>query len=133
MLRACAATLAILLPTGAAHSGATLLVSAVVPRTVQLAVRAHPETLVVTQADVSRGYHDVGPGPRLRVKTNSREGVQIVFLASGDVVRAVRVGGSGEALSFPGTARGAATHEVELDYRLILRPDARAGVYPWPV
>src|SRR6476659_1563354 len=101
LARACAATLAILLPT-TSHSGGQLAISAVVTMSLHVATRAHPETITVTEADVSRGYVDVAPGPELHVKTNSREGVHIAFVASGETVRAVELRGAGNVLALPG-------------------------------
>ena len=132
-LRVCAAALAIVLPTGVAHSSGVLVVSAVIPKMAQLAVRDHPATFAVTPADIARGFVDIGAGPRLEVKTNSREGLQISFYASDAAVRAVELRGGGNSLLLGGASKGTATHRVVLDYRLILSPAARPGVYPWPV
>ena len=133
LLRACAAVLAILVPTAAAHSGGMLLVSAVIPKSAQLAVRDQPTTFAVTQADIARGYVDISAGPQLEVKTNSREGLQIGFFASDETVRAVELRRGGSSLLLGGAPRGTMTHRVALDYRLLLSPTARPGVYAWPV
>jgi hypothetical protein len=133
LLRVCAAALAIILPAGAAHSGGVLAISAVIPKTAQLAVRDHPTSFAVTPADIARGYVDIGAGPSLEVKTNSREGLQIGFHASDETVRAVQLRAGGSSLMLGGAPRGTTTHRVALDYRLLLSPAARPGVYAWPV
>ena len=73
-------------------------------------------------------------GPRVDVRTNSRDGLHIVFQASSEPVRAVQLrGNGGDAILLPGAPRGISSHRIELDYRLLLSPSARPGVYPWPV
>jgi len=133
LIRAFAAALAILVPAGAAHSGGVLLVSAVIPKTAQLAFRDQPATFAVTEADIARGYVDIAAGPQLVVKTNSREGLQIGFFAADETVRSVQLRTGASSLVLAGAARGTATHSVPLDYRLLLAPTARPGVYAWPV
>ena len=110
-----------------------LLVSAVVPKSAQLAVRGQPSTFAITAADIARGYVDIGAGPQLEVKTNSREGLQVGFFASDDTVRGIELRRGGSSLLLAGAPRGTATHRVPLDYRLLLAPTARPGVYAWPV
>jgi hypothetical protein len=132
LARACAATLAILLPTPS-HSAAQIAISAVVTKVMQVATHAHPETITVSAEDVARGYVDIAPGPTLQVTTNCRDGVRIAFFVFGDVVRAVELRGAGSVLALPGVARGAVTHRVPLLYRLVLSAGARPGVHAWPV
>ena len=109
------------------------MVSAVIPKTAQLAVRGHPSSFSVSEADIARGYVDIGTGPNLEVKTNSREGLQVGFYASDETVRAVQLRGGASSLLLEGAPRGSVTHRVALDYRLLLSPTARPGVYAWPV
>ena len=93
LARVCAAALTLLLPAGAAHSGAQLALSAVVAKTARIAVLGHPANIHVSEADLLRGYLDIGPGPRVDVRTNSRDGLHIVFQASSEPVRAVQLRG----------------------------------------
>jgi len=132
--RASAIALAMLVPAGAAHSGAQLMVSAVVAKNAQLAVRDHPATIQVSEADIARGYLDVASGPRIDVSTNSRDGLMVAFLASGEAVHAVELRGSaGDSILLPGPAKGVARHRIEPGYSLILAPAVRPGIYAWPV
>ncbi len=132
--RARGIALVLLLPAGAAHSGAQLVLSAVVAKNAHVAVRHHPATIQLSEADIARGYVDVASGPHIDVSTNSREGLLVSFLASGDAVRAVQLRGTaGDSILLPGPARGVAKHRIEPGYRLILTPAARPGTYAWPV
>ena len=132
--RASAIALAVLVPAGAAHSGAQLMLSAVVAKTAQVSIREHPASIQVTDADIARGYVDVANGPRIDVSTNSREGLVVSFLAGGDAIRAVQLRGTaGDSILLPGPARGMVRHRIEPGYRLILAPAARPGTYAWPV
>lgn len=134
LARACATVLVLFIPTGAAHSGGQLVLSAVVAKNAQLSVRDHPASIEVRELDVARGYLDVPSGPRIDVRTNSRDGLMVSFIASGEPVRAVQLRGTaGESILLPGPARGVANHRIEPGYRLILAPDARPGTYAWPV
>jgi hypothetical protein len=131
---AVALALAMLVPAGAAHSGAQLLLSAVVAKNAQVAVRDHPASIQVSEADITRGYVDIASGPRIEVSTNSREGLLVSFLASGEAVRSVHLrGAAGDSILLPGPSRGVAKHRIEPGYRLILAPAARPGTYAWPV
>ena len=133
LARACA-SLMLLLAAGAANAGAQLALSAVVAKTAQLSVRSHPATFQLSDADVARGYVDIAAGPRIDVRTNSREGLLVTFLAASEAVRSVQLRGLvGDSIVLPGTIRGMANHRIEPGYRLILAPSARPGTYAWPV
>ena len=134
LARTCATVLVLFIPAGAAHSGAQLALSAVVAKNAQLSVRDHPSSIEVSETDIARGYIDVATGPRIEVRTNSREGLLVTFLASGEAVRSVQLRGTGgESIQLPGPVRGVANHRIEPAYRLILAPSARPGTYAWPV
>jgi hypothetical protein len=105
----------------------------------QLLAQAHE--LVVTNADIARGYVEVPSATRISVKTNNQAGYLLAFEAfsalplfeSIDVI----VGGVNVQLSPAGGwvpqpyVRGGVTQEVT--YRFALSKNAQPGTYTWPL
>lgn len=131
LLLAGAAPLAVWSETRA--SGTQLAIAAAVAKFASVGVHGAPTELVVTAADVARGFVDIAEGGRVEVRSNSREGVRLEFLnRSSEWVRAIEVSGlPGGALA--GAVRGVSNRTLPVGYRILLAPNAQPGVYAWPV
>lgn len=114
-------------------SGAQLAVSAVVAKFASVGVHGQPATLVVTEADVARGFVDIVEGGRIEVRSNSREGVRLEFLnRSSELVRGIEVTGL-PAGALAAAERGVSNRTFPVGYRILLAPAVRPGTYFWPV
>jgi hypothetical protein len=117
-----------------------LTVSATVLKRVSLQVLAQPSTVMVTAADIERGYVDVPTSARLAVRSNSPDGFMFEFVSQGEFVRGLRVQGLGAELQM-GPEGGFARHisgpvrnqVLDLTFQIELSAAARPGVYAWPV
>lgn len=101
----------------------------------------NPE-LIVTNADISRGYVEVRAASRIEVKNNVAAGYLLVFDGINGPLRPfsqvyvqglgreVQIGLGGGWIPQPYTG-GAVT--MELSYRFILSEDAQPGTYAWPL
>jgi hypothetical protein len=99
-----------------------------------------PSEIIVTDADVVRGYVDVPAGSELRVSTNDPTGYVIDFFTRVPIFRSVRViDRRGDADLGPdgGTVieRGQYGRNLPLalTYRFNLAANARPGTYAWPL
>lgn len=96
--------------------------------------------LQVSAEDVARGMVEVRGGSRLVVTLKSSAGYAVDFRARSPLVIATWVGGIGRTVEID--SRGgtmvqreaaAGRHEVAIDYRFVLAPDAVPGTYAWPL
>jgi mannitol/fructose-specific phosphotransferase system IIA component (Ntr-type) len=124
----------------ASKSGnAELRVSATVLPFTSLKVNNQSPTLVITEADISRGYVDVPMGSSIEVRSNSRDGYYLSFECSDTAFRQVRIDGLGKpALLGAGSgivpmAMDGRVVRVELGYRFILSENVKPGAHPWPL
>lgn len=132
-----AALLPISLQAGSAS--ATIQVSAhVIGRTI-LNVQSEP-LIVVTEADIERGFVDVADSSILTVRSNQRAGFRLVFAPAASWVAGADVSGLPEPLSFQAAGgsiafsyQGTAPRELELRWRLHLSAGATAGTFPLPI
>lgn len=127
----------------AAGSGATTVaVTATVLRHANLRVLSQPASVVITQADIARGYVDVPAASQVEIKSNSPSGYMLVFESQSDIVRQTQVRGLGNEVQLgatggvvtqppPGVGMGKTT--VALGFRFVLAEDARPGVHAWPM
>ena len=138
---ALAAALVPALPARAGSVSASLAVSVVVPPRAILSVESEPSSLQITEEDVMRGYVEVPKASRVQVRTNTPSGWLAELQVLQGPYRSIEVSGLGAptqvnanggwiAQPYPGTTRPV---PLELGYRFLLSPDARPGVYPWPV
>jgi hypothetical protein len=135
------AALAMLMaPASAAAAGseASLLVTAVVLKRASLRVLAQPSSVVVTAADIARGYVDVPVPVQVAVRSNSPAGYVLEFASSGDFMRQILVKGLdtdvqlspiGGAVVRPGITKTTLT----LGFRFLLSDSAQQGTYAWPM
>ena len=133
---------------GASYSAAAevesgkLVVSATVVKRATLTVLARPSTVLITQADLARGYVE-GAGPmQVAIQNNSPAGYVLVLANAGGFVRQaqvkgldsdVQVGSGGGVVPQRSQAWGVLRKTVELNFRFFLAGDARQGVHPWPM
>jgi len=124
---------------GRGAASAQVTVTATVAARAAARVTNRLPALVVTPADVERGYLEVPAASRLEVQSNSPQGYFLLFETDGGPIRAVAVRGLGRDVEIaPGTSlvrqppvRG--TQTFELSYRFLLARDASPGTYAWPV
>ena len=103
---------------------------------------AQPASVVVSAADIARGYVDVLGSAQVAIQSNSQAGYMLMFASEGDFMRQTLVrglgpdvqldmAGGGIARGQEGRGMGKAT--LDLGYRFVLSQSAQQGVYPWPM
>jgi hypothetical protein len=124
----------------ASSTSATMSVSVQVQARTLLNVESQPPSLVLTEADMARGYVEVPAVSRIRVRSNDPSGYLLAFDVTAGPFTAIEVTGLGPAARI--SANGgwilrpfAGTQPVtsELTYRFLLASNVRPGTYPWPV
>ncbi len=129
---------AVQVPQAAAGSISTVIrVSAVVLARSQLKALRQPAMLVVTEADVQRGYVEVSGASFYEIWNNSPAGCVLTLDSNGfpfreAVVtvmgREIIINPTGGIIVIPITGR----REIALDYRFVLAGGAQPGTYAWP-
>lgn len=125
-----------------AHAGETQLnVTATVVKSARLKVLAQPASVVVTAADLARGYVDVPADSQVAIESNTN-GYMLEFSNAGDFMRQILVRGlngdvqlspaGGLVTQRPG-ATGVSKTTLALGYRFLLAESARQGTYAWPM
>jgi hypothetical protein len=110
-------------------------------RTTMTVLRQIPE-IVVTPADIMRGYVDIYAATRISVRSNNPAGYLLAFedlSGPSSIFNSVnvRVGAREVQLSQYGGwvsqpyVRGGVT--LDVSYRFLLNKDARPGTYSWPL
>ncbi len=124
--------------SAASAASAKITVSAMVLARASLNVLRQPSELVVTDADIRRGFLDVDAGSLVEIRNNSRRGVYVTFESHGLPFREALVRGFGREVSF-GPNGGMITQPltgkavVALGYRFYFDGTAEAGTYAWPL
>jgi hypothetical protein len=124
---------------GASSRSAKITVTATVPARASLKILHQTPELVVTNADISRGYIEVSAGSRIEVRNNSQAGYLLAFEGLAAPFREVYVQGlenevqisSGMGWVPQPYTKGTVT--MELSYRFILSENAEPGTYAWPL
>ncbi len=123
----------------AESSSATIQVSAYVIGRTLVSVQSAP-AVVVTAADVERGWVDVADPALITVRSNQRAGFRLAFAPTRTWVTRAEATGLAEPLSCGpagGSAafsyEGTAPRQLELRWRLFLSEDAIPGTYPLPI
>ena len=126
-------------PDAAAGSSSMVIgVNAVVQARTQLKSLQQPATLLVTEADIQRGYVDVSGASLLDIWTNNPAGCVLTFEPSGfpfrevDITvmgREIVINPMGGMVIMPIRGR----QQIALDYRFVLTSEARPGTYAWPL
>jgi hypothetical protein len=114
-------------------------VSVTVAKHASLRVVSQPGAVVVTAADIQRGYVDVPVAAQVAVQSNT-PGYLLDFASEGDFMRQIVVRGLGAdvQLSPAGgvvtqTAPGNVKTTLALGFRFVLSDGAQPGAYPWPM
>jgi hypothetical protein len=103
-----------------------------------LHVLRQPAEIVITDADIKRGYLDINAGSVLEIKNNSRAGVNMTFETRGLSFKEAMVNGLGREVAL-GPNGGIITHKsigtsvVALSYRFVFDESSQAGTYAWPL
>lgn len=125
----------------ARSSSARITVTATISDRTMLRLERQAATLVITDADISRGYVDAPAASRVEVRNNNPQGYLLVFqpvngaermfreVTVRGLGRDVEVGAGGGFVPQP-CARVPVT--MELGYRFVLGKDALPGTYAWP-
>lgn len=128
--------------TAAPGGNSRVVVSATVKAYTILKVLYQRPELVITNADIFRGYVEVNAASRIEVKNNNPAGYLLVIDGSNGHLRPfneiqvkglandVRISPGGGWIPQP-YARGAVT--MELSYKFILSKDVQPGTYAWPL
>lgn len=124
----------------AAQASAVMQVSATVIANARLQTSHQTTQLVISAADIARGFVQVPGASRFSVITNSRIGYVIEVHPLASWFESVQVTGMGGATLMGAEGgsiiqRGVLPSKLahELSFRFALRPDARPGSYPWPL
>ena len=124
----------------AGSSSALMSVRVQVQARTLLNVESQPPSLVLTQADLARGYVEAPAVSRIRVHSNDLNGYLLAFDVTAGPFTAIEVTGLGPAAQI--SANGgwlvrpfAGTQPVtsELSYRFLLASNVQPGTYAWPV
>ncbi len=126
-------------PDAAAGSFSTVVqVNAVVLARTQLTPLRQPAMLVVTEADVQRGYVQVTGASLVEIWNNNPAGCILAFESGDFSFREVAVTVMGrEIIIYPTggmivmPVRG--RQQIALDYRFVLTSEAQPGTYAWPL
>lgn len=119
-----------------------LQVSATILKHASLQVMTQPATVVVTAADIARGYVDVPSPAQVAVQSNTQGGYMLMFESQGEFLRQTLVKGlgtdvqlsaSGGGVAQRGAGRGMSKTLLDLGFRFVLSDSARQGVYAWPM
>jgi len=126
----------------AGGSEAKLLVTATVLKRASLKVLAQPSSVVVTAADISRGYVDVPMPAEVAISSNTSQGYVLEFASQGDFMRQILVRGlatdvqlspAGGTVIQNSTGAGVIRTTLSLGFRFFLSDSARQGTYAWPM
>lgn len=124
-----------------------LLVSATVMKKASLQVLTQPATVVLTAADIARGYVDMLAPAQFAVQSNSRNGYLLMFGSEGEFFRQTLVRGLSNDVQLDGNGGGVVQQNaggsgsgsgitktvLALTFRFILSDVAKQGVYAWPM
>jgi len=119
-----------------------LPVTATIAKRATLKVLAQPAAVVVTAADIARGWVEVPGRAQVTIRSNSPAGYMLAFASEGDFVRQMRVRGLGNEVQIGpgggvvplgGSAQSVTQATLELGFRFELAADAQQGTYAWPV
>lgn len=126
-----------------AETGAMkLTISATVLKHASLKVLAQPSSVVVTAADIAKGYVDVPVPASVQVRSNTQDGYLLMFESHGEFVRQTVVKGlandaqisaAGGGIAQNTVGKGMRQAQLDLGFRFVLAESAQQGVYPWPM
>ena len=113
-------------------------VTATVLARASIHVLRQPTEIIITDADIKRGFLDVNAGSLVEIRNNSRAGVNMTFEAQGLPFKEALVSGFGREVAL-GPNGGIITHQMTgvnimaLSYRFVFDKYSHAGTYEWPL
>lgn len=139
-----AVSMAVLMAPASVIAGGSqkLTVTATIAKHASLKVLTQPSAVIVTSADVARGYVDVPAPAHLAIRSNSQSGYLLEFASEGDFMRQILVKGlasdvqlspAGGTVMQPSTGAGVTNTTVALGFRFLLAESTKQGTYPWPM
>jgi hypothetical protein len=128
----------------AAHAAghATLHVSATVLKRASLQLLSQPSRVVITDADIARGYVDVSDPLQLAIICNSASGYLLDFATVTDFAQNISIRGlanevqlspAGGLVARPASAPDVTRETLTLSFRFVLSRSVQPGIYHWPV
>jgi len=128
--------------SGTETLGAKINITASVLKHASMEVLNQIPELVITPADIMRGYVEVGRGTRIKVRNNHRAGYLVVFENPDEqspFFRSVQVLVGGKSVQVP--LNGGWIHQpdirggsiLDISYRFVLSKEAKSGAYKWPL
>ena len=117
-------------------------VSATVNKHASLKVLIQPSSVVVTAADIAKGYVDVPAAASVQVHSNTQDGYLLMFESQGEFMRQtvvkglandVQISAAGGGVAQNTAGRGMRQAQLHLGFRFVLAKSAQKGVYPWPM
>ena len=122
--------------------GLKIAISATVQKHASLKMLTQPSSVVVTAADIAKGYVDVPAPASIQIRSNTQDGYLLMFESQGDFMRQtvvrglandvqISMAGGGVAQNMAG--KGMRQAQFDLGFRFLLAESARQGVYPWPI
>jgi hypothetical protein len=128
--------------TAAGSAEAKLSVTATILKRASLKMLAQPASVVITAADIARGYVDVPAAAQVAIRSNTRTGFMLEFASQGDFMSQILVSGLGSDVQLSpaggivtqsSAATGVTQKILALGFRFRLAESAQEGVYPWPM
>jgi hypothetical protein len=137
-------SLLLLAPPGAtAGDTARVAVTATVAKRANLRLVSQPGSVVITSADIARGYVDVPIPAEYAVHSNSRAGYVLDFSAQGDFMSQILVRGlgsdiqlgpdGGQVVRQPAPGSVGKPSQLAVGFRFLLSEATAQGTYPWPM
>jgi len=116
-----------------------IMVSARIPALTSLKILHQVREVIITDADIHKGYIDIKSASRIQIRNNNPAGYMLTFQGIEWPFREIHIQGftneiwitSGNAFVHQPYNRGTIT--VELNYRFLLTEDAKPGIYDWPL
>jgi hypothetical protein len=139
LIAVAAAGLSLLAAAPVAQAGGShvIQVEATVLRKAAISALRTPAYLMVTQADVARGYVEVSEPIEVDVSTNNPGGVMLGLQSKDPTVKSAEFlndgGATSEPLHVQKAGVGLSTQTVRLRARVRLGPDASPGRLAWPL
>ena len=122
--------------------GLKFAISATVQKHASLKVLTQPLSVVITAADIAKGYVDVAAPASVQVRSNTRDGYFLMFESQGEFMRQtvvkglvndVQISAAGGGVAQNTDGKGMRQAQLDLGFRFVLAESARQGVYPWPM
>ena len=132
----------LLCATLSAQADTKLTVTATILKRASLQVLAQPSSVLVTAADLARGYVDVPAASQVAVRSNAPAGYLLEFASQGNFMRQILVRGletevqlspAGGMVSQRAASKGVTKSTLALGFRFFLSESAQEGTYAWPM